>query len=409
MVKIAIMGMGVVGGGVADIILKNADTLRNKINSVDKDGIEVKYIMDRRTFEGHPLADRVTGDIDKILSDEEVSIVVEAMGGLHPAFEFTKRALESGKNVVTSNKAVVSAYGPELLAIAAEKNVSYMFEASVGGGIPIIRPLTNCLAANKIKSVYGILNGTTNYILTEMKRNGTAFSDALSDAQKKGYAEADPTADISGADTCRKICILANLTYGIYIVPEDVYYEGITEITTEHLALADKLGYKIKLAGCAYAVDGDKLAVYTAPVALHEDHSIASVDGVYNAVSVTGDYVGDLLFCGQGAGALPTASAVVGDIVDVIKYKPSHNVWKNVGESRLVDYNEIESGYFVCIGGKIDANDITREFGKVKVVLGEDSKAFVAPSATLIQHKAKLERLVNKGAEILADLRILEA
>lgn len=404
MVKIAIMGMGVVGGGVADIILNNAKTLLKQAGAE----IEIKFVLDRRSFEGHALEKCVTDNIDKIIEDNEVEIVIEAMGGIHPAYEFSKRALESGKSVVTSNKAVVSAHGPELLETAAKNGVSYMFEASVGGGIPIIRPLMSCLAANNITSIFGILNGTTNYILTEMKKKGTAFADALSDAQKKGYAEADPTADIGGADTCRKICILANIAYGIFIMPEDIHYEGIETIQAEHLVLADKLGYKIKLVGSAFATENG-IAAFTAPAALNEDHSIASVDGVYNAVSVTGDYVGDLLFSGQGAGALPTASAMVADIIDVIRYKPKPRLWNKSSLENLLPYEEIASEYFVCVDGDVSNEDISAIFGKAKIVLGEDRKAFVAPFEKLSQHQKKIHAIEAKGVKNITSFRILDA
>ncbi|OGO88702.1 MAG: hypothetical protein A2Y17_06060 [Clostridiales bacterium GWF2_38_85] len=409
MVKIAIMGMGVVGGGVAQIIQENSGLLSSRIQNSGYDGIEVKYVLDRRKFEGHPLEHKVTNDIDKILSDKEVSIVVETMGGIHPAYEFTKKALESGKSVVTSNKAIVSACGSELLECARKNKVSYMFEASVGGGIPIIRPLINCLAANNILSIYGILNGTTNYILTEMKRKGTAFADALKDAQSKGYAEADPTADIGGADTCRKICILSNIAYGTYIIPEDIHYEGITDIQTEDLSLADKLGYKIKLVGSASQDTEGRIAVFTAPVLIHEEHSIAPIDGVYNAISVTGDFVDDLLFCGQGAGALPTASAVVGDIIDIIKHHPKPVVWGKSDKSNLFGYGKIKSKYFVRVSGE-EATDenIFGVFGKVTIVLGEDGKAFIAPYVSLDEQNCCLDKLRNKGIEIQRDLRVLD-
>ena len=311
MAKVAIMGYGTVGSGVYDIIKDNACRVAD--NAGEK--IEVKYILDIRDFDDHPEKELFTTDVNDIINDSEVTVVAEVMGGLHPAYEFTKSMLEAGKSVVTSNKELVATYGTELLAIAEEKNVNYLFEASVGGGIPVIRPLSRCLAANNITRIAGILNGTTNYILHEMFTNNKSFETALSDAQAMGYAERNPAADIEGHDACRKIAILSSLASGTEVDCERIATEGIADITLDDVHAAEAAGGVIKLIGYAELAEG-KVYSHVAPMFIKNENMLSGINGVMNGILITGDAVGDVMFYGAGAGKLPTASAVVADIVD---------------------------------------------------------------------------------------------
>ena len=337
MIDIAILGFGVVGSGVAEVIKENSDSLSEKLCG---QLINVKYILDKRSFPGHELADRVTMDFDMIINDPDIVMVVETMGGSHPAYEFSKRAIQAGKNVVTSNKEVVANFGTELLALARENNVNYLFEASVGGGIPIIRPMWQCLAANKIESVTGILNGTTNFILTKMIDENMDFGEALALAQSLGYAEANPAADVEGLDTCRKICILASLAFGKTVSPESVHCEGITEITLDDANAAAQLGYSIKSTEKG-------TYVITAPFLVSADNPMSGVNDVYNAITVCGNAVGDIMFYGKGAGKLPTASAVVADIVDIARECRKNITWSLADGNSLIDYRNAETRFFV--------------------------------------------------------------
>ena len=315
MKKVSVLGYGTVGSGVVEILRENAELIEKRAG----EKIQVKSVLDLRDFPGDPVQDIIVHDFEEIRNDSEVQIVVETMGGLHPAYEFVKASLESGKSVCTSNKALVAAYGPELLKLAEEKNVNFLFEASVGGGIPIIRPLKVSLAPDEILGISGILNGTTNYILTEMAENGSDFDSVLKDAQEKGYAEKDPTADVEGYDACRKIAILTSLAYGKQLDFEDIYTEGITKITDRDIQYAKELGAKIKIFGSSKKV-GDKVSAMVAPKLITASHPLYSVDGVFNAILVTGNMVGDVMFYGQGAGKLATASAVVSDVIDEAKH-----------------------------------------------------------------------------------------
>ena len=313
MAKIAIMGYGTVGSGVYEIIRDNA--CRVAQNSGEK--METKYILDIRDFDDHPEKHLFTKDVNDIINDSEISVVAEVMGGLHPAYEFTKSLLLAGKSVVTSNKELVATYGTELLAIAEEKNVNYLFEASVGGGIPVIRPLSRCLAANNITRIAGILNGTTNYILYQMFTNNKSFETALSDAQAKGYAERNPAADIEGHDACRKIAILSSLASGVEVDCEKIPTEGIVNITLEDVKSAEEAGGVIKLIGYA-ELEGGKIYSHVAPMFIKSDNMLSGINDVFNGILITGDAVGDVMFYGPGAGKLPTASAVVADMVDSV-------------------------------------------------------------------------------------------
>ena len=317
MAKIAIMGFGTVGAGVAEVARMNRDTIAQRLG----EEVYVKYILDVRDFAGSPYADRMIKDFSIIENDPEVEVVVESIGGAKVALDFTRRALLAGKHVVTSNKELVATHGRELLEIAREKNVNYLFEASVGGGIPVLRPLFQCLAGNEIEEIYGILNGTTNYILTRMVKGGISFADALKEAQAKGYAEKDPTADVEGIDAGRKICILSDLAWGKEVSPADITMEGISAIHLTDVDIAARAGYRVKLLGRALRLEGGKQAAYVAPHLVREDCPIATVDDVFNGIMIRGNAVGDVMFYGRGAGDLPTASAVMGDVIDAVQHR----------------------------------------------------------------------------------------
>lgn len=377
MIKVSVLGYGTVGSGVVEILRENAALITKRTG----EDIQVKSVLDLRDFPGDPVQDIIVHDFEEVKNDPEVQIVVETMGGLHPAYEFVKASLESGKSVCTSNKALVAAYGPELLAIAQEKNVNFLFEASVGGGIPIIRPLKISLAPDEILEISGILNGTTNYILTEMTEQGSDFDSVLKDAQDKGYAEKDPTADVEGYDACRKIAILTSLAYGKQLDFEDVYTEGITKITDRDIQYAKKLGAKVKIFGSSKKV-GDKVSAMVAPKLITSSHPLYSVDGVFNAILVKGNMVGDVMFYGQGAGKLATASAVVSDIMDEAKHINVNmkTLWSHE-KLALLPMDEVKSKFFVRVRGTKEQleDKVNTLFGKVTAVdVGySDEYAFV--------------------------------
>lgn len=339
----AILGYGTIGSGVYEVLDRNKDLIAENAG----DEIKVKYVLDLRDFPNDPCEDVLTHDFNDILNDPEVKVVCETMGGTGAAYKFTKAALEAGKSVVTSNKAVVAAFGPELLALAKEKNVSYLFEASVGGGIPILRPLLECITADEIGEITGILNGTTNFILTKMYNEGSAFEPTLKQAQALGYAEADPSADIEGYDPCRKIAILASLANKRFVNFEQISCEGITKITDADTAFAKALGKKIKLIG-TYKKQDEKLYAQVAPVLMGPDDPLYAVDDVMNAVLVKGNMLGDVMFYGAGAGKLPTASAVVSDIIDIVKAKDDAvRIEISPEEIALSDIGALKSSYFI--------------------------------------------------------------
>lgn len=350
MVKIAVLGYGTVGSGVVEVIERN----RAEVCRRAGEEISVKYILDLRDFPGDPYEDRVVHDFNVILEDREVSIVCEVMGGIGAAYQFTKQALEAGKSVCTSNKELVARHGAELYAIAARMHCNYMFEASVGGGIPIIRTINNALTADRIEAVTGILNGTTNYILTKMERENTDYSDALKQAQQLGYAERNPEADVAGLDAGRKIAILASMLTGKTVDSDKLSIEGITEITGADFAYAKAAGRTIKLlAVCKIqenVLGNRSVSAMVAPFMLPKSHSLAGVDGVFNGVQIRGNMLGDALFCGQGAGKLPTASAVAADVVDCARNqgRTVTDGW-NSGEAELVQTAETEARFFVRI------------------------------------------------------------
>ena len=337
MIKIAILGFGVVGSGTAEVLTENKKIIEERL------GCEyaIKYILDLRDFPDSPFADLVVHDFNVILNDPEVTVVAEMMGGSHPAYDFSKACLEAGKHVITSNKEVVSNFGVELCSIAAEHGVRYLFEASVGGGIPVIRPMLNDLASNKITKICGILNGTTNYILTKMRDEGESFADALSEAQKLGYAEANPSADVDGIDAARKIVILAALASGKLISPKTIHTEGITSISLLDTKIAEALGCSIKLIGQAH-IGKDGLTALVSPCMVSKTNPLSRIDDVFNGILIDANMVGEVMFYGPGAGKLPTASAVVADIIDVIAHRDAELKvisWKNADESDLADFN----------------------------------------------------------------------
>ena len=315
MIKIAVLGYGTVGSGVVEVLNTNQESINRKIG----DEIEVKYVLDLRDFPEDPIQEKIVHDYDVILKDEEIKIVVEVMGGVNPAYTFVKQALEAGKSVCTSNKELVAKHGAELLEIAHEKDINFLFEASVGGGIPIIRPLNCSLTSNEIEEITGILNGTTNYIMSKMADEGSEFEDVLKDAQDKGYAERNPEADVEGYDACRKIAILSSLAFGNQVDYEDIYTEGITKITAEDIKFAKKMGYSIKLLASSKKVE-NKFYAMVAPFLVPQTHPLYSVNGVFNGIFVHGNVLGDVMFYGSGAGKLPTASAVVADVMDAAKH-----------------------------------------------------------------------------------------
>lgn len=401
MAKAAIMGFGTVGSGVYDIIKTNRDKL-----SIGTYGefIDIKYILDIRDFDDHPEKELFTKDFNDILNDDEVSVVAEVMGGLHPAYEFTKSLLESKKSVVTSNKELVATYGTELLEIARKNNVNYLFEASVGGGIPIIRPMHQCLTANNIKSIAGILNGTTNYILNEMIKKGKSFDAALKDAQNNGYAERNPAADIEGHDACRKIAILSSLASGMEVDYNDIETEGITNITLDDVKYAAAMDSVIKLIGYAKLFDDGRIYSIVSPMLVKNTSPLSGVDGVFNAILVTGDCVGEVMFYGAGAGKLPTASAVVADIVDAVKHRERSKkiMWSKPEKSIMASGDDKRFAYFVRTNATAD--EVQGVFGRCEfvdeVVAGES--AFVTEEMTGTEAKEKFAKL-----NVISSIRVL--
>lgn len=345
MIQVAVLGYGTVGSGVVEVIEKN----KAEINKKSGEELNVKYILDLRDFPGDPYADKVVHDVNMILDDPEVKIICETMGGLKPAYDFTKKALSLGKSVCTSNKELVAAHGPELIRVAHENKCNYLFEASVGGGIPIIRPLNYSLTAEKIDAITGILNGTTNYILTKMDREGADFESVLKEAQEKGYAERNPEADVEGYDACRKIAILSSLMCCKNVKYEEIYTEGITKITATDFVYARAMGRTIKLLAQSKEVDG-KLFAMVAPFMISRDNPLYMVNDVFNAVCVHGNMLGDSMYYGKGAGKLPTASAVVSDVVDCARHigKVIMCFWDDE-DVKVSDVSEARRAFFVRV------------------------------------------------------------
>lgn len=372
---VAVMGYGTVGSGVVEVFNKNHESI---VKRSTQSALEIRYILDLRDFPGDPNADKFIKDFNIILNDPEVKIVVETMGGLHPAFEFVSSLLKAGKSVVTSNKELVAAKGYELLKMAEENNVNFLFEASVGGGIPIIRPITQCLAANEIDEIAGILNGTTNFILTMMIEKQMSFEDALKLAQDNGYAEKDPTADIEGQDACRKICILASLCFGKHVYPDSVHTEGITKIALEDVAYVRNYGGVIKLLGRAKRLDNGKISAMVSPAVVMDGSQLASVRDVFNAILVRGDAIGDVVFYGKGAGKLPTASAVVADVIDCAKHVGRKKAfgWGPSKDDYVVDYKTLPTSLYVraSVADKAATlENVEAKFGKVRVLTRDNA------------------------------------
>lgn len=362
--KIAVMGYGTIGSGVVEVLDINKDRIAERAG----EPVEVKYVLDLREFPGDPMEDKIVHDYKTIVEDKEVGIVVETMGGVEPAYTFVKAMLEADKSVTTSNKALVAEKGADLIRIAREHNVNFQFEASVGGGIPIIRPLNKCLTADEIEEITGILNGTTNYMLTKMADEGADFDDVLKDAQDKGYAEKDPTADIEGHDPCRKIAILTSLVCGKQVDFEEIHCEGITKISATDIKYAKAMGRSIKLLASSKRV-GDNYTALVAPFMLDASHPLCGVNDVFNGVFVHGNVLGDAMFYGSGAGKLPTASAVVADVVDMVKHQHTNIFidWKPE-KVELLDYKESENRFFVRTDSA--KTEVEAVFGKVAYVEG---------------------------------------
>ena len=385
--QIAVMGFGTVGSGVVELIDMNSEIIAK---SCGQENISVKYILDIREFPGSKYQEKIIHDFEIIANDPEIGVVVETMGGINPAFGFIKKCLESKKSVVTSNKELVAMKGFELLSIARENNVSFMFEASVGGGIPIIRPLSRCLAANKIEAIAGILNGTTNYILTQMIDKGESFETALAAAQTLGYAEKDPTADVEGFDALRKICILASIAYDMHVYPKQATAEGITKITLSDVAYADRAGFVIKLIADVRALENDKICAQVSPALVKKSSQLAAVNGVFNACLIRGNAVGDVVLYGQGAGKMATASAVVGDVIDCIccgGAKKCFGWTRDADESKTVSADELEVQMMIVGSSENPAGalrSVTEALGQVEKLesLADGEVAFITPMMT---------------------------
>ncbi len=411
MVDVAIMGYGVVGSGVAEIIVTHKESLAKRA----KEEINIKYILDIREFPGNPLEEKFTKDFNVILNDDDVKVVVEVMGGLHPAYDFVRQCLERGKSVVTSNKELVAAKGAELLQLAQDKNVNFLFEASVGGGIPIIRPMSQCLAANDVVEVAGILNGTTNFILTKMIRDQMSFEDALALAQSLGYAEKDPTADIEGLDAVRKICILASLAYGKHVYPDNIHTEGISKITLDDVSYASAWGGVIKLIGSVKKLDDGRIDIFVAPMLLPQSSQLAGVDDVFNGIMVRGDSTGDVVFYGKGAGKMPTASAVVADVIDCIKHFKARKYlyWADGEEGYVLPYEDSVCAMYIRASYS-DGTDIDavakKIFGKINMIArtssGKNEAAFITEEMTVKKFNALADELEKSGVKIESRIRM---
>ena len=398
MIKAAIFGYGTVGSGVYEVLTRNSAMIQGKLG----DRIEVKYVLDLREFPGDPVQDVLVHDVNTILDDEEVSIICETMGGEKPAYDFTRRALELGKSVCTSNKELVEKHGAELLKIAQEHHCSYLFEASVGGGIPIIRPLCTSLAQERIESITGILNGTTNYILSKMVNEGADFETVLKRAQEKGYAERNPEADVCGYDAGRKIAILTSLAYGKNVDFADLYVEGITQITRMDFAYAKKLGTTIKLFAKSQCIDGKYYAM-VAPFMVTADNPLYAVQNVFNAILVHGNMVGDTMYYGKGAGKLATASAVVADVIDCAKHLGKHVqvIWEE-DKLEISPMDDFTRRFFVRVKGT-DRAQITENFGKVEFIdsVAEEETGFITSEMT----EKAYEECAKKAGNVINRIR----
>ena len=406
MVSIAVMGHGVVGSGVVEILLTHKQKLFSRLG----EEIYVKKVLDLREFPDSPIADRFTKNFDEIINDLEIRVVVEVMGGLNPCYDYVKRCLKAGKSVVTSNKELVAAHGAELLEIARQENVNFLFEASVGGGIPIIRPMNQCLVANNVDEIAGILNGTTHFILTKMIEDGMQFEDALKLAQDLGFAERNPAADIEGHDACRKICILASLAFGKHVYPDAVHTEGITNITLEDVKFAEKFNCVIKLIGRVKRLPDGKIDIITAPMLVPEKSQLANIDYEFNGIMVRGDCTGDVVFYGKGAGKLPTASAVCADIVDSCMHLKRRRFlyWTDGDGSNIIDVNDSVFKMYLRVNGENAAQKAEEIFGKITAIQDVKRCAILTEAMTLSEFREKCDKLAAQGVEILSTIRIGE-
>lgn len=412
--KIAIIGYGVVGSGVAEVIRKNSQSIADRAG----EKITVKKILDIREIPEGPDRELFTKNPEEVFEDPEIRVIVETIGGVKAAYEYTKRALIAGKHVVTSNKELVATYGPELLQMAAEHEVSYLFEASVGGGIPIIRPLSQCLAANVINGITGILNGTTNYILTRMKKEGLDFKEALKGAQENGYAEADPTADIEGIDACRKIAILSSIAYNEFVDARNIHTEGISNISLADIQYAEAMDSTIKLIAISKRV-GDRIFARVSPAIISKNHPLFNVEDVFNAIVVKGDAIGEAMFYGRGAGKLPTASAVVADIIDIARHNETvKNQWVRKEYNNTVPFEESRTRYFVRLlaDNREEARKYIGEvFGTVEMIsvperVADGELAFATSGASERELSGYVEALKGNASvrEVLSVIRIEE-
>ncbi|NLZ81030.1 MAG: homoserine dehydrogenase [Clostridiales bacterium] len=400
MINIAILGYGTVGSGVVEVISTNQESINAKAGKE----INIKYVLDLRDFPGDPIQEKIVHDYDIILNDKEVDIVVEVMGGIEPAYTFVKSALLKGKSVVSSNKELVAKHGAELLELAKTNNINFLFEASVGGGIPIIRPLNQSLTADEICEITGILNGTTNYILSKMSQENLDFDEVLKEAQDLGYAERNPEADVEGHDSSRKIAILSSLAYGQQVDYEDIYTEGITKISINDIKLAESMGYSIKLLGSSKKIDG-KIYAMVAPTLIQSTHPLYSVNNVFNGILIKGNVLGDVMFYGSGAGKLPTASAVVSDIVDEVKHLHT-NIMTTWSSKKLVlgDIKDSTKSFFVRIEGNLESRkeEVNAVFGLVSLVEREDVvgefafRTALLSEGDFLQKAKKLDGIINR-------------
>lgn len=396
MKKVAVLGFGTVGSGVYEMLQIN----KEKIKRVCGSEIQVAYILDIRDFSDRDDANLFVKDFETILNDPEIGIVAEVIGGVHPAYDFTRAALEKGKSVVTSNKELVAKKGSELLKIAKEHDVNYLFEASVGGGIPVIRPLHNCLAANEVNKVSGILNGTTNFILTKMLEEGESFEEALSEAQRLGYAERNPSSDIDGIDASRKIAILMALVTDLMMDEKDMHKEGISNIDGTDVLYAEKLSGAIKLIGYGYLKDG-RIYEAVAPSLVLKNNPLYSVNGVFNGICANGNAVGDVMFYGPGAGKLPTASAVVADICDIAKDSGNKNYfWQDAPEEKIIPYGEACESYLVRINNS-SVREAEKKFGCDVIRVCDGEAAFISP----VMSNDELEEKLS-GIDVIKKIRI---
>lgn len=404
MVYVAVMGYGTIGSGVVEVLEQN----RAEVTKGAGEEISVKYVLDLREFPGSPIEDKLIHDFNILLNDPEVSVVVEAMGGVNPAYPFAKACLEAGKHVVTPNKALVAAHGTELMQIAKEHQVSFLFEASVGGGIPIIRPMYRCLKGEKIEAITGILNGTTNYILTKMDKEGSSFDAALKEAQDLGYAERNPEADVEGHDTCRKIAILTAMATGKEVNYEDIYTEGITKITDMDFRYAEKMGASVKLFG-ASRISDESVHAWVAPVMIGKNHPLYAVNDVFNGILLKGNMLGNAMFYGSGAGKLPTASAVVADIIEVAANKDSHiEMGWSSEKLEVADMGTSEHRYFVRVAGSAAEKEaeVRAVLGDVSVIELDDADEFAVLTETMkeAEFKNAAEKLDGVRQTIRAEL-----